>query len=141
MDREIEDILKAMPVRKPSAALDQRVLEATRKPARRSWRLVGVLGTASAAAALIALAVLLRLGLPGGAPGPDPDGAIAFERSDLEVFQLTDEGVIFLDEHLPVRQIRRSAFHRVMLIDDERDIRFEHTVPQEDLLLIPVQYD
>lgn len=141
MDREIEDILKTMLLRKPSSALDHRVLAAARTPAPRPWRFVGVCSGVFAMAALIGLAVLLWMSAEG--PSSDSDGRIVFEpqRSDLEFFQLTDEGVIFLDDHLPMRQIRRNAFYQVMLIDDEHGIRFERTVPQEELLLVPVQYD
>jgi len=87
MNSEIENLLRQMPLRKPSADLDARVADAfaagaasteTRRAniwgrprTRQAW-LVGAVGGALAAAAAIILAVGLPQGTPTATPGPQP---------------------------------------------------------------------
>ena len=90
MSSEIENLLRQMPLRKPSADLEARVADAfaagaasteTRRAnirgrprTRQAW-LVGAVGGALAAAAAIILAVGLPQGTQTPAPGPQPASA------------------------------------------------------------------
>ena len=92
MSNEIENLLRQMPLRKPSPSLDARVTDVfaagaagteTRRAntrgrprTRQAW-LVGAVGGALAAAAAVILAVGLPQSTPTGTPGPQPTSAPA----------------------------------------------------------------
>ncbi len=159
-DRELEQMLAGMPLRRPSAELDQRVLHEAMPTlatvgVHTQRRLAARLGVAAMLIAGATLAITLSLathnrvdttGRTAQLPRPPlAPGSIEFEfdpvRHDTLVSHLSDEGVIYLDDDLPVRRIRRQAIRRIEWVDEQRHIRMETTVPHEQWLLVPVRFD
>lgn len=155
----IEDLLRRMPLRQAPASLDQRVAELARvdQPPRSSkpmvrphWRGWGLsAGLSGAAAAAVLTAAVLWPTPPDADPGvvvsPPIQSAPLVDLSPAQHHtvhtQLTDQGVIFLDKHTPVRRIHRRDLQRVMWTDPKRAVCYETTMPHEETWLVPVTYD
>jgi hypothetical protein len=162
MNDEIENLLHEMPLRKPSPALDDRVLAGlrgrppgqTEAPARRPrrWWALPAAGAALAVAAAIVIALALPRGTETGGPGPDaaapPEpGSVAQApevpaadagpvRMEQDWSELTYEGVVVADEETPLRKYRHQTLEHVQWFDPRRGIRVESTVPREEVILV-----
>jgi len=140
MSEEIENLLRAMPLKKPSAALDARVLG---RSARRWWWLAPVAGGALAAAAALVLAVALPHGgqPPAAPPAPvAPAEATAQaagpERLEQNWSEVSYEGLVTPDEGTPLRKFRRRTYEYVRWFDPRQGIQVETTVPREEVILV-----
>ncbi len=155
-DRDIEQLLEQMPLREPSQALDAKVLGASQPVVaslrdRSQWRLAGWLSAAALLIAGATLAITLwaaqrhRIDRSGVNGSPlQPPTAIAFDpvRHETVLSHLSDEGVVYLADDLPMRRVRRQTLQRVEWVDAARDIRMETTLPlQEQWMLVPISFD
>jgi hypothetical protein len=195
-DEELELLLAAQPLRRPSPQLDRRVQaellrprlaledwgEGKGRPAQYSspqrmrsaesatedasaltlplfreerglshWRL------ALALAACLMLAVGLWLYAEShqrtAAPAPlplvnAPAAAVPSPLADFNPVRIEEvwsrvapDGVVTFDAGSPVRRYRQRTLQHVQLIDEDRNIRIEYTVPRDDLLVTPVRFD
>jgi len=140
MPEDIEALLERMPLRKPPATLDAKVL-----PARPRGRgLVGwiVAGGAAAAAAAVLLACWLHEGgevPPAPVPTGDEPAAVAEAPEPLSVERewthVTYEGVV-APEGEPMAKFRRHVVRQLEWIDPADGARMEMTVPREEVILI-----
>lgn len=159
----LEQSLAGLPLREPSAALDRRVFASL--GAERSDEFNAAndnadsdafeqndrhdpfafprwIAGAVAVAACAALVTLTILNSPQINPTPGRD-AIEFDPVRIEhvYSDVEPEGMVFVDNGMPVQRYRRQTVEHVQLIDDKHNIRIELTVPQEDLIHVPMSYD
>jgi hypothetical protein len=154
MTNEIENLLGRMPLRKPPASLDDRVIGRRRRRRILAWSLAS--GAVAAAAAAVVVAVLLTTGPDGTmvarspnppavpnvpvervaqAPSPKP---LRLERNWAAV---SYEGVVAPDEGAPLMKFRRRTLGHVQMIDQARGRQMEMTVPGEEVILIKAPVD
>ncbi len=144
MSENVENLLRRMPLRRPSAALDARIL-ALRPKHRRVW-IVSLAGGALAAAAAVLLALALPRGSETGAPVPPSASstpasmALATPRAPVEFqenySQVSYEGVVAPDNVTPLQQFRRHTVERVQWVDAARGLKFETTTPRDEIILV-----
>ncbi len=140
MSTDLEDLLREMPLRRPSALLDERVRTAGPGGgvAWKSALAAGVIAAALFSAWLIASrrpggreAGGLAGRPPAGAPGPLRP--VRFEQNSSDLWY---EGLLLLDDHTPMRQYRQETVHEVRWIDPESGSAMEMTVPVETVFLV-----
>ena len=172
---EIENLLRQMPLAKPSADLDARVADVLaagaagaetrrantpetrlantwgRPRSKRAW-LIGAVGGALAAAAVVILAVGLPQNTANVTPGPKPAAAptevaatapqpapaasVEPVRLEQNWSEVSYEGVVCPDPQTPMQTFRRRTVDRVQLFDPRRNIRMETTVPREEFIFV-----
>jgi len=147
MTSDIENLLREMPLRKPPASLDARVLGARARPGRRTWPIAVAAGALAAAAALVIAFVLPRgtetgAVAPGAPPAPAPvqvasqagqAGPVRLEQNWTEV---SYEGLVAPDNETPLRKFRRQTIEHVRWTDPSSGIRVETTTPRDEIILI-----
>lgn len=142
MSERVEELLRDVPLREPSAELDERVLAARPRP------LVRVLAAAGAAAAAAIVVVfgaeLLRTSRPAKPPAEVPRVEVAEApsapvRMERTVWDLSHEGIFMLDERTPMRKFRRRILECVRWIDPEQGLIVDMTVPREEVILISAE--
>jgi hypothetical protein len=140
---DIENLLGRMPLRKPPASLDAKVLGAAR-PGRRIV-LWGAAGAGLAAAAAAVILAVAGLGGPARTPVlPSPtQGVVAAEpvRVEEDWSQVRYEGIVVPDGRTPLKQFRRQAIEHVQWIDAASGTRTEMTIPREEVILIKASVD
>lgn len=167
--KQLESLLQALPLRRPSDRLDPRVGAVWGAGAVR-WKRLG-LGAAAAAVLAVAAGLLWMLAWHGGPvePGPPyrateppsiastlppalpgaegrPSGTAAEQRfPPVRIEQvwseLKDEEVVPVDDAPPMRRVHHRVFRHVRWIDEPRDVRIEWTVPSEQVVLAPLEYN
>jgi hypothetical protein len=152
MPSDLEDLLRRVPLRRPSEDLDRRVLAEAAAPAARP-RVFRWAATALAAAAAVALAVAgwQWLSMQGNehhkAYGPASPGVVQADGHDepIRIEQVWSavepRGVVMIDDQTPARGFVRRTVNRVQVIDEKQNIRVEYTIPREDYVYVPVGYD
>jgi len=166
---QLERLLQELPLRRPSDRLDPRVGAIWGARAAR-WRRLGLAAVASAALAVAAglIGVLawngarVEPGPPYGATRP-PSIASSLEpaspgaegrpsetadeprfptvRIEQVWSELQDEEVVPVDDALPMRRVHQRVFRHVRWIDEPHDVRIEWTVPSEEVVLAPLEYN
>ena len=138
---ELEHALAGVPLRKPPASLDGKVLS---KHRRLRQAVPWALGGACAAAAVVMTVLLLEPAPDGRRPplakapaeaGPPLDPV----RVEETISQVSYEGLFAADEKTPVRMFRRLMLERTWLVDQHSGYTVETTVPREQVLLIGVE--
>lgn len=167
--QQLERLLQELPLRRPSDRLDSRV-GPIRRAGAVFWKRLG-LGAAVAAALAVAAGLLWILAWNGGPvePGPPyrateppsiasslppaspgaegrPSGTAGEERfPPVRIEQvwseLKDEEVVPLDDAPPMRRVHHRVFRHVRWIDEPREVRIEWTVPSEQVVLAPLEYN
>ena len=135
--RRLEELLKGLPVRRPPASLDAKVL----RPARRRALGLGVTAAAAAAAAAALAALLLWPRTPHEPPSVGVSqarrpGQLEPMQVEETVSQLSYQGLVAPDESWPMRVLRRRAITRTWLVDPQTGYTVETTVPHDQILLI-----
>ena len=146
MTSDIENLLREMPLRKPPASLDARVLGAALRPRRRAWPM------AAAGAVLAAAALVIAFALPRGTetgpvapaapPAPAPvqmaaqADAAAPMRLEQNWTEVSYEGLVAPDNEAPLRKFRRQTIEHVRWTDPASGIRVETTTPRNEIILI-----
>lgn len=153
----LEQSLIGLPLREPTAELDRRVFASLAAERSDEFNDNADSGTsdhhdrfafprwiagAVAVAACAALVTLTLLNSPQINPTTGSD-VIEFDPVRIEhvYSDIEPEGMVFVDNGMPVQRYRRQTVEHVQLIDDKHNIRIELTVPQEDLIHVPISYD
>jgi hypothetical protein len=161
---EIESLLRRMPLRRPGAALDGRVLSACRRPIvrRRLWWAAAAALVAAAGAGPIVGHLLTQRERPGdtsqttrhlapaggeGAaqnpvrpePAPPPARAqpVRIERTLAGGFN--SDGVVGVADHAPLHRYRRLSVRQMWIIDLKTGKRMAVTIPREEVVLVRVE--
>ncbi len=153
----IEGLLRQLPLRRPSAGLDERVRAACTRP---NWGRQAGWGAAVVAAAALAagLACLLFPGPAGDGDNgravarsspPPPVVARAVDRlppaapirieqvwSTVASKELVDRG-----DQPPVERLRQQVVRRVQWIDDRAHVSILWNMPSEHTVLVPLDYN
>lgn len=144
MNSEIEKLLEKMPLRRPRASLDRRILRSGKMTAIR-WSAVA--GAVAAAAALL-VAALIWQGERHDSPEQSriadthpklpefPAGPVRLQR---DFSQLEYEGIILLDDKTPVRKFHRRILRNVIWMDEQAGFVDEMTMPDEEIILLTAQ--
>jgi hypothetical protein len=147
MTSDIENLLREMPLRKPPASLDARVLGAAPQPRRRTWPMA-IAGAVLAAAAAVVIALALPRGTETGpaAPAAPPAAstvqvaaqadAAAPVRLEQNWTQVSYEGLVAPDNEAPLRKFRRQTIEHVRWTDPASGLRVEATTPRDEIILI-----
>lgn len=147
--KQLERLLQELPLRRPSDRLDRRV-GAIRRAGAVFWKRLG-LAAAAAAVPAVAAGLLWVLAWNGGEvePGPPYRAAeppsIASSLPPVRIEQvwseLKDEEVVPVDDAPPMRRVHQRVFRHVRWIDERREVRIEWTVPTEQVVLAPLEYN
>ena len=168
---QLEDLLRGLPLRRPSSELDQRVCSVWRARTAR-WRRLTVGGAVVASAALAAsilwMIVLLRGPVAGPGRGPTerverPKVADATPRppEPADRRSVTGRGdrpaepvrieqvwstlaaneVVVPVDALPIRRVHRQIMRHVRWIDERRNVHIEWNIPGEETVVVPLQYN
>ncbi len=137
--KQLEQTLRSLPLRKPPASLDARVLR--RRHRVLPWAVIG--GMAAAAAALLAAILWLT---------PEPRTTVVLAPSPVEAeepfepvrleetfSQMSYEGIFAPDEKMPLRIFRHRTLERTLLVDQNTGYTVEMAVPREQLVLIEAE--
>ena len=156
---EIEALLRRMPLRRPGAALDGRVLSACRRPVvrrRLRWAAAAALVAAAGAAPLVthlltrhdatgrttAATGSVRDNIPSPV-GVTPDVALArprplrIERTLAGGF--SSDGVVGVADHAPLHRYRRLSVRQMWIIDPKTGKRTAVSIPREEVVLVRVE--
>ena len=138
--KKLEEVLARMPLRRPPASLDAKVL---RPGQLRIGRWVAIGGVVAAAAVVVAVFILW--------PGSAADAPVV-EDSPSQVEQALDpvqveetvwhvayEGLFVPVENTPVRMFRHRSIRRTRLLDGQSGYTVEVTVPDEQVLLVSAE--
>jgi hypothetical protein len=166
---QLERLLQTLPLRRPSDRLDPRVAAIWDAGAVR-WKRLG-LGAAAAAALAVAAGLLgilawnvgllepgppeptserpsIASSLPPASPGAEgrASGSAAEDRfPPVRIEQvwseLKDEEVVPVDDAPPMRRVHQRVFRHVRWIDEPHEVRIEWTVPSEEVVLAPLEYN
>jgi hypothetical protein len=138
--RQIEDLLRALPLRRPPPSLDNRVGRLWHPPSRRRGPRRGR-WAAVAAAAAIAAALLVAVWGPWG-PEPSETQKSATPVTIERVWsRLASNEVVAVEGGAPVRRLQRQIVRHVQLIDEEHDVRIEWNIPSEQVIDVPLEYN
>jgi hypothetical protein len=134
----IEDLLRGLPLRRPSPALDDRVLAARPKsvPASRRRKWAGLLtATATVAAGLLAVVLLWNRGndqpQQAATPKPQPPASVGASVPTEEVVQSNGGPV--------TRRLRQQVVREVRSLDRQHDAVIEWRSEQTEI--VPWQYN
>jgi hypothetical protein len=164
--RDLESLLRRMPLRPPGAALDRRVLATCRRPATRRrlmWAAAAAAVIVAAGAAPIVTyrltrrawdssAMTLRHDPPAAtiASGRGPQttiapaaraaasaGPVRIERTLSGGF--SSDGVVGVADRAPLQRFRRLSIRQVWIVDPRNGTRVAVTIPREEVVLVRVQ--
>jgi hypothetical protein len=145
MTSDIENLLRDMPLRKPPASLDAKVVGGGRRLRIILWTAAAA-GVAAAAAAVIIM--IMGPGGPARLPVLPPPIEVAQAAPPTEPVRLQQnwsrlsyEGVVVPDGRTPLRQVRHRVLEHVQWIDAAGGTRTEMTLPREEVILIKAPID
>jgi hypothetical protein len=151
-DNQVEALLRALPVVKPSAAMDARVMRDRPQPL---WRYVAAVSSLAAAAAVVV--ALLPHGGGNKAPGIGPVAVQApaptvntqlpaaltgnFAPVNVEqICQVVSDEVHPGADRVPVREIRRRNIEKIVWEDKTSGVRIETTgQPREEVIIVKAE--
>jgi len=167
MTRDIEDILKQQPLEPSTESLDARVqstlesagrsrlsaapdslsTDAAHRPPRPILR--SIFWIARGAALAAAIAILFTMTFPPLGPDnartqqPPTADNFVFDPVRIEHTWSTVEpqGLIMVDDQTPAAGFVERRVDHVQLIDEQNNVRMEFTVPRQDVVIIPVEYE
>jgi hypothetical protein len=149
---ELENLLGRMPLRKPPASLDRRVLSA--RPRRGHGLALAAAGVGLAAAAVLVVANALTPATvdppaPGAMSPPETVVAAppqAVEAAPAETPQplrveanwstVSYEGMVVPDDRTPLMKFRRQRIEYVETLDEATGTRLQAAVPREEIILV-----
>jgi hypothetical protein len=161
---EIESLLRRMPLRRPGAALDGRVLSACRRPVvrRRVWWAAAAALVAAAGAGPIVAHLLTHGERPGDtsqtaghlppagtargaqltappppAPPPARGRPVRIERTLAGGF--SSDGVVGVADHAPLHCYRRLSVRQMWIVDPKTGNRMAVSIPREEVVLVRVE--
>jgi hypothetical protein len=129
-----ESLLRSLPLRTPSRALDERVLQAIRRKSRAGWIWAGVAASLAAAAAVV-IAVQSNTAVPVQQPqavqvaSAQPQGELV----QTEV-QWTEDGIVGTAKEGPVRQYTVQTVKQISCSTDYGPAVI--TIPEEQTVYL-----
>lgn len=153
---EIEQLLRRMPLARPSRRLDERVRLALVPRGPAGWFAVGALSAAAAAAAVIVVGLPLLHGghdrvsalstSPQGAPiSPVVSSVVSSNelparlRVESDAGRVDDAGIVGRVDGVPLHGYHVRRVRQIWYYDAQRDTRLSVTVPVDQVVVVPVQ--
>ena len=143
-EREIETLLRRMPLRHPPPAMDERVAAVLRPSGRTSpaWRW-GALAAGLVLAGGITAGLLWHRKLPPNEPQQTPSAVVvgsampsAPVSASRTVSHIVNDGVIGSWDDAPLQRIRRISVRQLVVIDPATGQRLNISVPQEEIVVM-----
>jgi len=131
-DRQLESMLRQLPLVKPSTSMDARVMA---RPTLKIWSYVGV-GSALAAAAALIIVVMAQG--TAGAPGNVVKAPNLERINVVPVVNVIEDKIVNLgDNQPPMHQITQDKFEKTTWVDKINNIHIETTsAPHREIILI-----
>jgi hypothetical protein len=132
-DRQLESLLRQLPLEKPSTSMDARVMA---RPTLKIWSYVGV-GSALAAAAALLIVVLAHW--PADEVNNKPMAAVHLEQvSVVPVVNVIEDKIVNVgDNQPPMHRITEETFQKTTWVDKTNGIHIETTgAPHREIILI-----
>lgn len=157
---QLEDLLRGLPLRRPSPELDRRVATVwrARSSRRTRWTAAATVATAAAAAAGLLLMSMWepaddrpadpgRAAAAGAGAQPPPPAPAAEEPPPppirIEQVWTTQaaEGVVLRDGEVPMQRVHQQVVRHVRWIDEQNHVRIEWNIPSDQTVLVPLEYN
>ena len=157
---QLEDRLRRLPLREPSAELDARIASLARPVAvrRGQRRVAGLAVTAAAVAASLLVLVVWHTGHDGGNPRNEPLPITARPKQPPEQPATRHEApapvhieevwsavaateIVDRGDAPPVQRVSRQMVRRVRLIDARHHVRMEWSIPSEQTFDAPLEFN
>ena len=137
MNEELEQQLRTLPLRSPSASLDTRVSRTLADSPPR-WMSLGLWFLPAALAASVAFAVMIQPTSDRTAPNDPRTGmaSVAPLRVDSYTSQVTPGEMLMSAENEPVQPLRVQNVYHSRWYDEKADAYFEMTVPDDQVVLV-----
>ena len=133
----VEEMLRALPLRRPAETLDEKVLRCRPRRSRLRWTLWAAAGAGAAAAAVLVAAALHRPPPRPQAPYPPAERLFAHPVRYEQIISDVDYGGTFeADDGTPVRAFRRMTVRKVWYVDRDSGAKMEMTIPQAEVVLV-----
>ena len=136
--RRLERTLAEMPLRRPPASLDAKVLRRRRAG---PWLAIG--GLVAAAAIVIAPLLLRDTGMRQQAPvrvnGVQAQQSSAPLWLEETFSNLSYDGLFAPDDKAPMRVFRRRSLQRIWLVDQQSGYTVEMNLPDEQVILMDAE--
>ncbi len=131
---DLEALLTALPLRRPSAGLDARIAAAARRRGRPVLRwAVAATVVLAAGAAVIAPRRHARPTPPAVSPAASP---VWVERVTSQAF---DDGLVAVTDRVPYRRVRRQTVRQIWWVDPATGTRLWAEVPSERVSVEPAE--
>ncbi len=148
MSDELEQLLRSMPLAKPSAALDRRIdALLAERPAVAGrigrWAPWLMAGASLAAAAAIALVAMVPAGVQTTAAptvAAAPPEAPVFIEYEESWSSLSSQGVVFVDAHTPGYAVQEDVVQQVTYLDPRGGVEITWAWPTQDTWIVPIEY-
>ncbi len=155
---QIEARLRRLPLRGPSADLHARVAALGMPRARlRPWRRLAVAAASAAALAGCLAAILVWRSHPGdeaaGLPGPavpakvepQPSPPPVHTSQPIHIEQVwtavSAREVVPRDGAPPVERLERQVVRHIRVIDQDRHVEMEWSIPTKETVVVPLEYN
>ena len=159
---QLEDLLRKLPLRRPSPELDRRVEAVWRARSSRwtRWTVAATVATVAAAAAGLLLMLTWDSAENGSAdrgaaavvdaekppsrqpvpltPEVSPPQPILIEK--VWTTQSTAGGVVH-DGDVPMQRVHQQIVRHVRWIDEQNHVSIEWTIPSDQTVLVPLEYN
>lgn len=150
-DAEIEQLLRRMPLARPSRRLDERVRLALVPRGPAGWFAVGALSAAAAAAAVIVVGLPLLHGghnrvsaLPTSSQGVPISPVVSSNepparlRVESDAARVDDAGIVGRLDGVPLHGYHVRQVRQIWYYDAQRETRLSVTVPVDQVVVVPV---
>ncbi len=137
-EQHIERFLKAMPLRRPSDALDRRIADIEDAPPLR-FGVSRWITAASAMAAMVLVGVIIGYWQPSD-PASDPATQTAWMETTVETRNTIDDGLVWVGHNgAPVHQVRTINTTRVIVQEQDTQRTYEIMIPQQQVDYVEAQ--
>ena len=157
---QLEDLLRELPLRRPSPELDRRVDAVWRARSSRwtRWTVAATVATVAAAAAGLLLMltwdpaengsadhsteIVADVEKPPSRP-PTPPEVTAPQPIRIEKVWTSQSttGVVVHDGDVPMQQVHQQIVRHVRWIDEQNHVSIEWTIPSDQTVLVPLEYN
>lgn len=150
IDREVEQLLRRMPLARPSSRLDERVRLALTPRSPAGWFAVGALSAAAAAAVFLFglpmlhhenghVSVLPPQQIVPAMPAVSSTDEPARLRVESDAARVDDAGIVGRLDGIPLRGYHVQQERQIWYYDPQRHTRLFVTIPDDRVVVVPVQ--
>jgi hypothetical protein len=134
-DRQLESLLRQLPLVKPSTSLDARVMA---RPTLKIWSYVGVGSALAAAAAALIIVVLVHWTAGDGGVTAVAEAHELQPINVVPVVNVIEDKIVNVgDDQPPLHQITQEKFEKTTWVDKTNGIHIETTgAPHREIILI-----